>query len=126
MTHNVSPSAAKVDMKVANNGSWRDAFMFGTEGDTTWSFTNQSFVMDVKRDRYDDTALLTLTTGNGRIVVDDVVQRILHFDVSDTIINANLSVGEYVYDLIMVDGSSGVRVPLMAGEVKIIQGVTAP
>lgn len=120
----MADTAAKVNMKVANNGSWQDAFQFGTTGDTSWSFTNQSFHMDVKRDKYDVSALFSLTTANSRIVVDDAVARVLHFNCADSDFNVVLPVGEYVYDLVMIDGSSGVRVPLMRGEVEITQGVT--
>lgn len=120
----MAETAAKVNMKVANNGSWQDAFQFGTTGDTSWSFTDQTFHMDVKRDKYDATALFSLTTANGRIVVDDEDARVLHFNCADTDFQTVLPVGEYVYDLIMIDDNTGVRVPLMRGEVKITQGVT--
>lgn len=112
-------------MVVANNATWEDAFQFGVLGDTTWSFTGQSFHMDVKANRNDTAALFTLTTANGRIVTDDAIARVLHLLVDMTTLQAALKVGEYHYDLVMVDGSSpAVRVPLMNGEVKIEQGVT--
>lgn len=119
----MAETAARVDMKVRNNTTWNDAFRFGTVGDTSWSFTGKTFAMDVKRDKYDDTALLSLTTGNGRIVVDDAALRILHFLVPDVDFSAILLVGEYVYDLIMIDGSA-VRTCLMHGEIKVRQGET--
>ncbi len=119
----MADTAAKVDMKVYNNATWNDAFQFGTTGDTSWSFTGKTFSMDVKRDKYDDVALFSLTTGNGRIVVDDVTERVLHFLVPDADFNAILLVGEYVYDLIMIDGAS-VRTRLMHGEIHVKQGET--
>ena len=120
-------TAARVNIAVQNNATFEDAFQFGTAGDTSWSFTGQSFVMDIKGEKDDTVALLSLTSGAGQIVVDDVVQRILHFNVSDTALNAALKVGEYQYDLIMFDGSSpSVRVALMGGELRVKQGVTQP
>lgn len=116
---------ATVDLAIQNNASWEDAFTFGTAGDTTWSLTGQDFRMDVKVSRDAPAALLTLSTVNGRIVVDDVTQRIIHFNVDDATITASLIPGTYVYDLIMYDASSpAVRTVLMGGEVCVIQGVT--
>lgn len=118
-------TSARVDIEIANNQTWNDAFQFGTLGDTTWSFTGQSFHIDIKADRNDAAALLSLTTANGRVVVDDYVNRILHFNVDYLTLQAALPIGEYQYDLCMVDTSvPPVRVPLMHGEVKIRQGVT--
>ena len=119
-------TSAKVNIEIANNVTWEDAFKFGTDGDTTWSFTGQSFIMELKADRDDTTALFTLSTANGRIVVDDVVQRILHFNVTDTDIQSSLpAYTEYQYDLVMFDTSvPPIRVALMHGEVKVKQGVT--
>jgi hypothetical protein len=118
-------TSAWVDISVANNGTWADAFQFGTPGDLTWSFTGQSFTMDIKASRNDTVALYTLTSAGGTIVVDDPVNRILNFDVPYTIIQSDLPVGEYVYDLIMFDTSSPpIRVPLMQGRVFVKQGVS--
>lgn len=118
-------TAACVNLGVANNGTWLDAFQFGVVGDTTWDLTGQGFTMEVKASRDDVTALLTLSTTDGTIVVDDVTKRIIHFNVDDATIVADLPVGEYVYDLVMFDGSTPpVRVPLMFGRVAVGQGVT--
>lgn len=118
-------TVATVNMTVLNVGTWRDAFQFGTAGDTTWSFTSQTIHMDVKASSDDTLALLSLTTANGRIIVDDATQRILHFNVDETTLQAALHPGDYVYDLVMLDGSSpAIRVPLMQGTVTIQQGVT--
>jgi hypothetical protein len=69
--------------------------------------------------------LLSLSTGNGRIIVDDPIQRVLHFNVLAADIQSNLPPGIYVYDLVMID-VNGVRTPLMYGNVKVVQGVTYP
>jgi hypothetical protein len=114
-----------VNISVANNGTWSDAFQFGTPGDTSWSFTGQAFKMEVKASRNDITPLFTLQSSNGTIIVDDVVQRILHFNQPDTAVQAALPVGEYVYDLVMFDTSvPPIRTVLMQGKVFVKQGVT--
>ena len=121
-------TAARVDLTVRNNAYWTDAFRFGVAGDTSWSFANQSFEMDVKGNRYDSVPLFQLQTANGRILVDDVVNRVLHFYCVDTDVSGALAVTEedepYVYDLIMVDNATGTRIPLMTGKVFVVQGVT--
>lgn len=118
-------TASRVDIETYDNGTWSDAFQFGTVGDTSWSFTGMSFHMDVKGSKDDATALLSLTTSNGRIVVDDPVQRILHFNVTESDLEAVLVPGLYVYDLVMIDTSvPPIRTPLMTGKVKVRHGVT--
>jgi len=121
-------TAARVDLTVQNNAYWTDAFQFGVAGDTSWSYTNQKFEMDVKGNRFDATPLFQLQTANGRIVVDDAVNRVLHFYCVDTDVSGSLPVTDdcepYVYDLVMVDNTTGTRVPLMTGKVFVTQGVT--
>ena len=81
--------------------------------------------MDVQLNRYDAVPLLSLTTDNGRIIIDDSVQRVIHFNVAPEDIQAGLKPGAYVYDLVMVDASD-TRVPLMHGALFVGQGVTYP
>lgn len=119
-----SDTQARVDMVVRNNATWDDAFQFGDPTDTTWTLTGQSFMAEVKGSREDATALAILTTGDGSIVVDDVDLRVIHFHYSDLLLVANLVPGEYVYDLVMIDDSTGDRVNLMGGKVEVKQGVT--
>jgi len=116
-------TAARADMVVRDSGSWSDAFRFGTLGDTSWSFTGCAFHMDVKGSDDVVSPLISLTTANNRIVVDDVVQRVLHFNVTQADLEAALVPGCYEYELVMIDGS-GIRTPLMYGKVKIKHGVT--
>jgi hypothetical protein len=120
-----SVTSARVDLRIDNNGTWMDAFQFGEPDDTTWTLTGQTFELDVQLNPYDTVPLLSLTTANGRIFVDDVVQRVIHFKVDPADIQASLNPGAYVYDLVMVDGSN-VRVPLMHGSLLVQQGVTYP
>jgi hypothetical protein len=120
-----SVTSARVDMVVDNNSTWMDAFQFGTPTDHTWTLKDQTFELDVQRNSYDDLPLLSLTMINGRIIVDDEVQRVIHLNVAPADLQANLTPGTYVYDLVMVNAFDQ-RVPLMHGTVKIVQGVTYP
>lgn len=98
-------TSARVDIAIQDNATWNDAFQFGTVGDTTWSFTGQVFRLDIKASRDDAAALLSLTSGGGQIVVDDVVQRVLHMNVPESALTV-LPAAEYVYELMMLDASS--------------------
>ena len=118
------PSASLVDIIYANNTTLLDAFQFGLTTDT-WTLTGQNFKMEIKASRDDATPLITFTSGAGQIVVDDAINRVIHFNVPDTTIAAALQVGQYVYDLIMYDNSSpAVRTMLMQGHFYVKQGVT--
>lgn len=117
-------TAACVDIYANNNGTLADAFRFGTLGDTSWSFTNKTFEMEIKASRDDTAALLELTSGDSEIVVDDLVERVLHLNVTPTALQAALPPAEYVYDLLMTDTVTGVVTPLMQGKLVIKQGVT--
>jgi hypothetical protein len=121
---------ARVNFAIANNVWWDDALQFGVAGDTSWSFTGKSFLLDIKRTRSDASPLLSVNSTGGKIVVDDVALRILHFLVDDHTIRASLPVTEcptglpYVYDLVMVDTGTGQRDLLMHGTIEVKQGVT--
>jgi hypothetical protein len=120
-----SVTAAHVDLCIDNNSTWMDAFQFGKTDDLTWTLDGQSFELDVQYSPYDLTPLLHLSTGSGTILVDDSVQRVIHFKMDAALIQASLAPGIYVYDLVMVD-VSGVRVALMFGTLEVKQGVTYP
>ena len=120
-------TAARVDILTATNVTFADAFQFGTPGDTSWSFTGQSFRMDLKSNKFGpNAALLSITSGAGQIVVSDLVNRILYFDVPEASFSAaDVIPGEYDYDFIMYDSSNpAVRIALMYGKFKMVQGVT--
>jgi hypothetical protein len=120
-----SVTSAHVDLRIDNNGTWQDAFQFGTPDDTSWTLTGQAFELDVQRSPYDLVPLLHMDSAGGQIVIDDVVQRVIHFNVPPSDLQANLSPGTYVYDLVMVNGSN-VRVPMMHGALIVAQGITYP
>jgi hypothetical protein len=120
-----SSTSAEVDLRIDNNGTWMDAFQFGRPGDQNWTLADQTFELDVQRNPYDELPLLSLTTANGRIIVDDEVQRVIHLNVPPDELQANLTPGFYVYDLVMVNAFEQ-RVPLMHGTLEVVQGVTYP
>lgn len=118
-------TSACVDIFASDNGTLQDAFRFGVLGDTSWSLTGQSFKMEIKASRDDVSPLLTLTSAGGSIIIDDVVQRVIHLNVAYTALQAAVPVGEYVYDLIMFDASvPPIRTPLMQGRFCLQHGVT--
>lgn len=118
-------TAAIVNLYVSDNATMQDALQFGTPGDTTWSFTGMTFEMSVKASRDDVDPLVTFTSGAGQIIVNDPVQRVLQFNVPDTTLQASLPPAEYVYDLIMLDGSTPpIRTQLMQGRLTVSHGVT--
>lgn len=120
-----SVTAAHTNLKLANNVTWMDAFQFGYPNDTTWTLVGQTFELDVQLTQYDATPLLHLDSATGTIIIDDVNQRVIHFNVPPTTIQSSLKPGIYVYDLVMIDGSNN-RVGLMYGTLEVIQGVTYP
>lgn len=120
-------TSAHVRIKTPDNVTFEDAFRFGTEGDTTWSFTGQSFRMDIKGNREDTDPLISFTSDAGEIIVDDPITRVLHFFVSDTALRAALVPGKYFYDLIMIgEPGPGIipRVALMHGTFELTHGIT--
>lgn len=120
-----SPTCAIVNFYVQDNATFQDPIQFDDPTDTSWSLTGMTFKMEVKASRDDTSPLVTWTTGGGQIITDDVVQRIIHFNVTDTVIQTALPPAEYVYDFLMLDGSSpAIRTPLMQGKFVVTRGVT--
>ena len=85
-----SVTSALVNLSIDNNGTWMDAFQFGTPGDTTWTLTGQKFEMDIQLNYYDATPKLSLTSTAGKIVIDDVNQRVIHLNVDPATLQAAL------------------------------------
>lgn len=119
-------TAARVDVVTPDNATWTDAFEYGIQGDTSWSFTGMGFRLDIKGNKDTQTsALLSLTSTGGQIVVLDAVNRILQLNVPEATLTGVLVPGEYDYDLIMFDTSvPPVRTVLMYGKFKLVHGVT--
>lgn len=121
----MAQTAAWVDITISDNWTMQDAFQFGTPGDLSWSLTSQNFECQVKASRDDTSPLVTFTSGAGQIVVDDPIQRVVHFNVPMTTIQASLPPAEYVYDFIMYDNASPpFRTGLMQGKLIVKRGVS--
>jgi hypothetical protein len=146
--------AAIVDIVTAANATWNDAFQFdppaltgappppyyppGSATGPTWTFNGQNFRLDIKGYINETSALLSLNSQPGNstlIVVDDPINRILHFNVPEAVISgitgatgatgAGLVPGEYIYDFIMYDDSTPpIRLPLMKGKFVLVAGIT--
>lgn len=122
-----SSTSARVDITMQTNATWTDAFQFGNAGDYSWSFTSQNFRLDLKGNKYTQSAaLLSLTSGAGQIQVASASLRILNMDVPEATFSAAAIIpGDYDYDLIMYDNSNPpIRVPLMHGKFTMREGVT--
>lgn len=118
-------TAACVDITVSDNATVQDAFQFGTPGDTSWSLTGMSFIMEVKQELEDLLPSLTFQTADNSIIVDDVVQRVIHLNLPDNVLRAALPPATYVYDLIMFDGSTPpIRTQMMKGRFTVEHGTT--
>ena len=119
-------TAARIDIVTPDNTTWTDAFQFGIAGDTSWSFTSQSFRLDIKGNKNTQTAaLLSLTSGAGQIVSLDAINRILQMNVPEATLTGALVPGEYQYDLIMISSDpTPVRIALMYGQFKLVHGVS--
>jgi hypothetical protein len=125
MRHVHPYSSAHVDMVAANNASFVDAIQFdppvpGVTG-PAWTLTGYDFEMSIARNK-ETASLLTLTSVASEIVVDSETDRIIHFDVADTVIAAALIPGNYIYDLIMDNGTQ--RIALMHGKFTVTDGIT--
>lgn len=127
--HHHPATSANVTLTAAKNATFNDSIQFdppvpGVVG-PAWTLTNQNFQLDIKANWESAVALLSISSAAGQIVVDDTTQRILHFNVPDSIIQAALIPGCYIYDFIMFDGAAPpVRVQLMHGEFFVGDGVT--
>lgn len=120
-----SATAACEDIRISNNATWQSAYQFVRPDDLAWTLEGQTFELDVQRNSYDAVPLLSCSTGNGRIITADPVQRVIYLNVPPADIQASLRPGTYVYDLVMVDALD-VRVLLMYGTLQVAQGVTYP
>jgi len=125
-TQSQSATSAEVDIVIGNGTTWQDAFQFGQPGDFTWQLA-PNWEMEIKLDRFQATPLLNPSTANGQIIVDDLVQRVIHLNVPPSVIQSALQPGTYTYDLVMFDNSTPpIRTVLMHGLLRVVQGVSQP
>lgn len=121
------PTSAHVKIVVAINATFQDAYQFDppVAGVTppTWTLS-PNFRMDIKA-YFNGPMLLSFTSAAGQIVVDDPVNRLIHTNVPESVLQSMLVPGTYRYDLIMYDNSvPPIRVQLMHGEFVVKDGVT--
>ncbi len=117
------PSSAHVDINTPDNATFSEAFQFDDADVTYWNFTDKTFRMDIKPNRWSDTILITLTSADSQILVDDAALRVLHFDVGPDTMRAAMPPGKYVYDLLMTD-INNVVTQIAHGEFWFSHGVT--
>lgn len=122
------PSSAFVKIVTAKNATFADSFQFDPPVSgvvpPTWTLY-PNFRLDIKGYFEQVSPLLSLTSAAGQIVVDDAVQRVIHFNVPESILFPALVPGRYVYDLIMFSNdATPIRVALMHGEFVLTDGVT--
>lgn len=119
------PTSANVDISVAKNASFLEAFQFDDPTVTTWDLANKTFRLDIKGNFEQTSALISITSAGGKITVEDVATRVILINVDDATMQAALVPGEYVYDLIMTDTAfSDARTQLMHGKFTFAEGVT--
>ena len=132
-------TAAIVDIVTSTNTTWQDAFQFDPPAMTgcppppywpcgatgpTWTFNGVSFRMDLKTNINASGPILSLESPNGYFVVDDPINRILNSDVPESVL-AVLVPGSYLFDFIMIDGSTPpIRTMLMQGKFVLQEGIT--
>lgn len=126
--HQHPPSSAHVKIVTADNATFNEAYQFDAPvagvPPPTWTLY-PNFRLDIKGYMDQSAPLLSITSASSQIIVDDPVQRVIHFNVPETVLTAVLVPGKYIYDLIMFDNSvPAVRVPLMHGEFILTDGVT--
>ena len=130
MRYGHSITSAKVDLRISNNTTWQDAFQFGEPDDLTWTLEGPMFELDVQRNPYDASPLLSLSSSENEIIIADILQRVIYMNVDAQAIQESLAPGTYVYDLVMIAGDNpappAVRVALMHGTLQVVQGVTYP
>jgi hypothetical protein len=125
--HDQPPSSSYVKIVAANNATFQEAYQFdppvsGMTG-PAWTLA-PNFRLDIKA-YHEGPTLVSFTSGAGQIVVDDPVQRLIHTNVPESVIQGALVPGRYIYDLIMYDNSvPPVRTALMTGEFVVTDGVT--
>lgn len=121
------PSSAHVKIVTAINATFNESYQFDPPVagviPPTWTLY-PNFRLDVKGYFDQPAPVVSFTSAASQIIVDDAVQRVIHFNVPETAL-APLVPGRYLYDLIMFDNSvPPVRVPLMHGEFVVTDGVT--
>lgn len=128
---------AIVDFEIHNNAFFNDGLQMGKPSDTSWSLAGKYLLCDIRKNKADAVALLSLDsrvtpTPAQTLVIDDATARVFHFWVDDHVIRDHLSPvdpavarsGVYFYDVIMGDIATGERDFMITGKIVVKQGVT--
>lgn len=116
------PVSYRQDMVISLNATWQDSFRIGDPADTSWNLIASSLQMALKAHPNDLIPQLSMSTDNGRILIDDAVARIFSFQVSPSDLQNALVPGEYDYDLLIVTATN--TMPVMHGKVCVELGIT--
>jgi len=109
-----------VNFSLANNADWEQEFQMKDTAGAAIDLTGAAFEMDV-RDRA-GTEILTLTTGNARIVITNAAAGNFKLIVPASVMRT-LPTGGYAHDLLRVQAGKTERI--WAGTVEIFKGVSA-
>ena len=111
--------STEADISFRDNEDFRWSFQFVDRNDNAYDFTGSTFKMDVRTAADAGSAESALTTANGGIVSTDLEAGTIEVVVA----KGALDPGEYVYDLVRVNG--GAEEVLLFGAVAVVDGVTA-
>jgi len=108
-------------LAIEQGADWKQTITWDIDG-TPIDITGYSAQMDIVAGFDDITPQISLSTGNGRIVLADPTNGILDLSIAgaDT---ALLTPGSYYYDLLMTSASSE-KTSLLNGKIQILPRVT--
>lgn len=106
---------------VAAGTDWLATLLLGEPGER-WRLDDYDIAAHLKRPG-DDTVLLELTLANGRLVVADAAARRLEINVGWSLIEPLLP-GDFVFDLLFENLSTGVRSRSGTHSLSITTGIT--
>lgn len=103
---------------ITDNADWLQPLVFTDRGGAPYDMTGSTLRVDFKASRDDPAAVLSLTTGNGGIVSDDLANGAISLSIADFAV----APGDYVGDLIRITG--GAREHLLDVTLNVVRGVT--
>lgn len=123
----------RVDLVISTTVTWDDQWQFGYPDDFTWNFSNKNFFLSVTLPPTGtNPTIVTWKSTLGEIVVVDPVNRILGMNVAYSPAQSARSIqsmlggnagGDYNYELVMTDLSTGATDLLMYGELEVAEGI---
>lgn len=113
-------TAGSHDFEVETGSTWTRTISAVDNDSNAIDHTGYTVVMDVRVNSDSTSEFITLTAGNGRVSINGDGDIVLTISAADT---ADLTPGDYVYDLKVTDTSSSVQYYLR-GNFKVIDAVT--